>query len=96
MQLDSNITALVYDSIHWEKLAFILKDDEDCVIEQLFGHSNHFDMWLLKFSHCVFLVIIGLIISLSDHNSQSHLLVLGWIKALRPFPLVDLVCLCPL
>ena len=95
-QLDSDVTALVYDSIHWEELAFILKDDEYSVIEQLLGDTNHFDMRLLEFSHCVFLVKICIFIGFSDHNSQSHLLVLGRIKALGPFPLVDLVCFSPL
>ena len=96
MQFDSYVTAFIYDSIHWEKLAFILKDNEDSVIEQLFGHTNYLDMRLLEFSHCVFLIIVCLFVSLSDHDSKSHLLVLGWIKALGPFPLVDFISLSPL
>ena len=70
-----NSATLIDESVHWIHLAFIFEDDEDCVVQQLLCDPDHFGLGLLEALHNS--VLHCLCFSFSDHDSQSHLLILG-------------------
>ena len=56
----------------------VFKDHEHSVVKKLLSNSNDFDLGLNELVQSSgSLSILGFILSLSNHDSESHLIVLG-------------------
>ena len=75
--MHSHVTTAIDYAIHGEVRALIFKYHEHSVVEKLLRDSDHLDLRLIELVQSNrSLPILGLILSLSNHDSESHLIVL--------------------